>query len=125
MSAVPERVGRDKTRCLIYTRRRACNVDVPADHSREMIYGRLGDATVTPGFEAGLMTPDVHERSGTLLLRAWLEGESWRGLRVKITQIRHGSEPTVVITTTIETTCAVVESWLRELGSNSRPPPRR
>jgi hypothetical protein len=94
-----------------------------ADHGRAMIVDRLGDATVMTRFKAGLMKPDIHEPSGTLVLRAWVEGESLRGLRVKITQIRYGSDPTITMTTTIDTTCVVVEGWLRGLATNSGPPP--
>jgi hypothetical protein len=71
------------------------------------------------------MKPNIRERSEALLLRAWIEEGSSHGLRVKITQIRPESEPVVIMTTTIEATCAVVESWLRELGMNSAPPPSR
>ena len=68
------------------------------------------------------MKPDIHERSEALLLRAWIEGQPLGGLRVKITRIRPRGEVAVTITTTVETTCTVVETWLRELGT---PPPSR
>ena len=86
-----------------------------------MILARFGDASVMTSFKAGLMKRRIRERSETLMLRAWVEGEFPRGLRVRITRIEPAREPTVTMATTVEATCAIVESWLRELGANSGP----
>jgi hypothetical protein len=76
-------------------------------------------------FKAGLMNPRIRERSGTLVLRAWMEGDPSHDLRVKITRIHAGSASTITMTATVEATCAFVENWLRELGANPEPPPGR
>lgn len=60
------------------------------------------------------MTRPSSDRSGTLLLRAWVE-ESQRGLRVRIIQIYPGGEPSTSVAASVETTCAIVENWLYEL----------
>jgi hypothetical protein len=76
------------------------------------------------GFKAGLMNRRIRERSETLVLRAWMEGDPPHDLRVRITRIHAESASTTTITTTIEATCTFVENWLRELGANPEPPPR-
>lgn len=49
------------------------------------------------------------------MLRAWVEGESLDGLRVRVIRVEHSGETSTMIAGTIETTCDIVESWLNEL----------
>jgi len=55
------------------------------------------------------------ERSGVLLLRAWLEDGSPRRLRVRIIRLQHHGEPSATAAATVEATCAIVRAWLNEL----------
>ena len=73
--------------------------------------------------KARRMIRDVSQRSGVLLLRAWVEGESLEGLRVRIIRVEHSGETSTMIAGTIETTCDIVESWLKELlrGGTTHP----
>jgi hypothetical protein len=75
---------------------------------------------------AGCMMRHGRERSGQLLLRAWVEGESANGLRVRIIRVNPRGEPSATAATTVETTCAIVQSWLNDLlgeGETPKPPP--
>ena len=74
--------------------------------------------------KAGCMIRDVSQWSGVLLLRAWVEGESLEGLRVRVIRVEHSGETSTMIAGTIETTCDIVESWRKELlrGGPGAPP---
>jgi hypothetical protein len=91
-----------------------------------VVFGRCSDAAVMTGVDAGRMMRYGSERSGQLLLRAWVEGESAHGLRVRIICIYPLGEPSASVAATVETTCAIVRNWLNELikaGSVAEPPP--
>lgn len=62
------------------------------------------------------------ERRGVLLLRAWVEGEPPLGLRVRIIRLHGEGEPSSTVTSTVDATCALVQSWLNELLKTSPPP---
>ena len=59
------------------------------------------------------------------MLRAWIEGESLDGLRVRVIRVEHSGETSTTIAGTIETTCQIVEIWLNELlrGGHDAPTP--
>jgi hypothetical protein len=75
--------------------------------------------------KAGRMIRDVSQWSGVLLLRAWVEGESLDGLRVRVIRVEYSGETSTMIAGTIETTCDIVERWLNELlrGGPDAPAP--
>jgi hypothetical protein len=77
---------------------------------------------VTTGVDARLMTRKAAQPSGALLLRAWVEGDSSCGLRVRIIQIHPSGETSTMSASTIETTCDIVENWLSELLTAGTPP---
>jgi hypothetical protein len=96
--------------------------------------GRLGtlpsslpsDAAVMAGVDARLMTRNAAQPSGALLLRAWVEGESPHGLRVRVIRIHPSGKTSTTSAGTVEMTCDIVESWLNELlgaGTTPQPPP--
>jgi hypothetical protein len=61
------------------------------------------------------MTP-IRERSGVLVVRAWIECATPEGLRVRITQILGpAEEPTEATAATVDETLALVRSWLEYL----------
>jgi cell division inhibitor SulA len=68
------------------------------------------------------------ERTGVLVLRAWVEAEGLPGLRVRISRTIQGSqaEPVSTASATIDGVCVVVRDWLEELtqGGTSQVPPR-
>jgi hypothetical protein len=59
------------------------------------------------------------ERSGLMILRAWLETNSGDALRVRIiwTTWERG-EPWQSATSTVEGVCAQVRAWLEELAAD-------
>jgi hypothetical protein len=50
---------------------------------------------------------------GSLVLRAWLEGP--QELRVRITSVVGGNDPSTVVSATVDGACAMVRSWLMDL----------
>src|SRR5262249_31879069 len=85
------------------------------------------DAAVTTGVDTRLMMRNVAQLSGALLLRAWVEGDSSYGLRVRIIRIHPSGETSTMSARTIEATCDMVENWLGELlragTPHAQPPP--
>jgi hypothetical protein len=76
--------------------------------------------------DAGRMTRHGGERSGQLVLRAWVEDGSPYSLRVRIIRVYRRGEPSVMAAATVEATCAIVQNWLDELlgtASTTEPPP--
>jgi hypothetical protein len=69
----------------------------------------------------GMGTAD-EERTGVLVLRAWVEANSDNGLRVRITRTTPGGTTEAVISAaaTVDDVCTIVRSWLEEL----LPPPK-
>lgn len=65
--------------------------------------------------KAGHMIRNVGQRSGVLMLRAWVEEESSNGLRVRAIRIEPSGETWTMHAATIKTTCDIVENWLNEL----------
>jgi hypothetical protein len=68
------------------------------------------------------------ERSGVLVLRAWVETGGDHGLRVRITRITGTvQDPTVEpmssALTTVDDACTMVRVWLEELQHGPQPPP--
>jgi len=59
------------------------------------------------------------ERSGVLVVRAWVEGGTPAGLRARITQSRDltSNEQTITATATVEGIIAAVQAWLDALLS--------
>jgi len=62
------------------------------------------------------------ERTGVLILRAWVEAGKQPALRVRIIQIIHGGivEPMDSSSATIDGVCAEVRGWLQELEHGRR-----
>ena len=58
------------------------------------------------------------ERSGLMILRAWLETDSGDALRVRIISTTSESgEPRQSAASTVEGVCAQVRTWLEELAA--------
>jgi uncharacterized Fe-S cluster-containing radical SAM superfamily enzyme len=68
------------------------------------------------------MSRDQAEPSGVLVLRAWVEGETLDGLRVRVIQVENSGETSTMIAGSIERTCRVVEGWLNELLRTGQVP---
>jgi hypothetical protein len=81
-----------------------------------------GDAAVTTGVNTRLMKRNFAQPSEALLLRAWVEGDSSHGLRLRIIRILPSGETAIMSARTIETACDIVENWLRELLRTGTPP---
>ncbi len=60
------------------------------------------------------MSTSPGERTGLLLVRAWIEGDDQSTFRARITQRIDitGTEQTVTATATAEETCEAVRRWL-------------
>jgi hypothetical protein len=54
------------------------------------------------------------ERTGILILRAWIEERSTEPLRLRITEVVSGQESTVAMTVTVEDACQAVRHWLEK-----------
>lgn len=69
------------------------------------------------------MTTDSTERTGVLVLRAWIEGDPSTGLRARITQAVDNAAPEYLVATaaTVEDVCAGVRGWLEELIARQLP----
>jgi len=72
------------------------------------------------------------ERGEVLVLRAWMEGNQTRALRVRVIRVTGSTEPMTAIAATVDGVCAIVQAWLEELlrspgrpGSTTKPPPTR
>jgi hypothetical protein len=63
---------------------------------------------------------NIGEPSGVILLRAWVEGGSPAGLRVRIIRIHFSGTTSVISAGTVEATCEIVASWLNELLRSPR-----
>jgi hypothetical protein len=66
------------------------------------------------------------ERTGTLVLRAWVERHGDRNvLRVRITRTVRScrNEPVTSASATIDGVCSTVRAWLEELLQGTGPPP--
>ena len=62
----------------------------------------------------------IEERSGVLVIRAWIESAAPERLRVRITQILGpGEEQTETAAATIDQALALVRSWLEDLIADS------
>jgi hypothetical protein len=62
----------------------------------------------------------MRDRTGLLIIRAWLEDGSERPLRASVrltTDVATGIEREFTVTDA-DTVCAEVRAWLRELGSD-------
>jgi len=84
-------------------------------------------AVMTPGVDAQGMMENIGEPSGIILLRAWVEGRSPEGLRVRVIRVRHSGTTSISSAGTVEATCEIVANWLNELlreGTTPRPPLR-
>lgn len=77
---------------------------------------------MTTGVETRLMMPNVAQPSEALLLRAWVEGDSSHGLRLRVIRIRPSGETTTMSARTIEAACDIVEKWLSDLLRTGTPP---
>jgi hypothetical protein len=66
------------------------------------------------------------ERTGVLVLRAWVETDEEPRLRVRIIRLVQGdaAEPLSAASATIDGVCAIVRCWLEELlyGLEATPP---
>jgi hypothetical protein len=74
---------------------------------------------VTTIQNAGLEMAKMTERSGVLVVRAWVEGGTPAGLRARITQSRDLTNTEQLVTTaaTVEDILAAVRAWLDALLS--------
>ena len=63
-------------------------------------------------------------RTGVLVLRAWVEGDGGRSLRVRVTRTIHGDTRELVSSAaaTVDGACAIVRAWLEELEGHARAP---
>jgi hypothetical protein len=67
---------------------------------------------------------EVEDRTGVLVLRAWVECAGPRGFRARITftaDIDEGSEQVEVVASP-KAAIAVVSRWLREIAGDVAPP---
>jgi riboflavin synthase alpha subunit len=56
------------------------------------------------------------ERTGILVLRAWVEGDGDHPLRVRITRVEgRTTEPETSASVTVDGVCAVIRAWLEAL----------
>lgn len=64
------------------------------------------------------------DRTGVLILRAWVEDGRQRRLRVRITRTTGHRDPSTATVTTSEQACAIVRRWIGELldGNDSARP---
>ena len=69
------------------------------------------------------MTRNAAQPSEALLLRAWVEGESPHGLRVRVIRIHPAGKTSTMSAGTVEVTCGIVETWLNELLQTGRDDP--
>jgi hypothetical protein len=72
------------------------------------------------------MEATEEERTGVLVLRAWVQGAGDQGLRVRITQVTptiQGAavEPVSSASATVDGVCATVRAWLEELVDGRQP----
>jgi hypothetical protein len=68
------------------------------------------------------------ERSGVLVLRAWVEGAAAQGLRVRITRVTGAVDDAIVepvssTFATVDDACTMVRVWLQELQQGLQPLP--
>jgi hypothetical protein len=67
------------------------------------------------------------ERTGVLVLRAWVEADGNNGLRVRITRTIPGgtTEGVSSAAATVDGVCTMIRNWLEELlhGRQPLPPP--
>lgn len=68
------------------------------------------------------MRENIGEPSGVILLRAWVEGGSPDGLRVRVIRIRHSGTKSIISAGTVEATCEIVANWLNELLTDGTTP---
>jgi hypothetical protein len=63
------------------------------------------------------------ERTGTLILRAWIEDYGDQTLRVRVTWVIQGraNEPVSSASATVDGVCAIVRDWLEELLREAEP----
>ena len=64
------------------------------------------------------------ERTGVLVLRAWVEADGDNGLRVRITSTASDGASEVIsrASATVDGVCTLVRSWLEELLHGRWPP---
>jgi hypothetical protein len=57
------------------------------------------------------------ERHELMILRAWLEADAGRGLRVRITRVDHDrpNQPEITAMASIDDVCTLVRRWLETL----------
>jgi hypothetical protein len=106
----------------------------PARPPRAVAHGsaspRIGvscnDGAVTGGENTQRMGTIEEERTGVLVLRAWVETDEEPGLRVRIIRLVQGdaAEPLSAASATVDGVCAIVRCWLEELlyGLEATPP---
>jgi hypothetical protein len=65
------------------------------------------------------MASEIRDRTGVLVVRVWIEGDSTAGVRARITRtVDIGSrEDAVSIASSVEEIRAIVEAWLEEFVS--------
>jgi hypothetical protein len=59
------------------------------------------------------------DRTGVLILRAWVEGRSGDRLRVRVTQVLDGQESPVTAAANADDVCDQVRRWLTALVESS------
>jgi hypothetical protein len=92
----------------------ANGVWVPFSASAKQV--RLDDFSVTAHGDTVRMSTG-EERTGVLILRAWVEDDDEHPLRVRITRTARDrvTEPITSASVTIEGICMVVQAWLEHL----------
>ncbi len=73
-----------------------------------------GDSVVTPDRHALRMKTQSPDRTGLLIVRLWIEGNTREGFRARITQTLDsaGVERNIATAGTPQAVCEVVQTWI-------------
>ena len=73
-----------------------------------------GNTHVTPDGDDALMSLDVSERTGVMIVRLWIEADHPSGLRARITQTLDTTttEHSVAVGASADDICDVVKGWV-------------
>ena len=73
------------------------------------------------GHGVDMASPPV-DRTGTLMVRLWIEPGHATGVRARITQaLDADAEPWVAVAGSADDICAIVRTWVEEVTSSSDP----
>jgi hypothetical protein len=70
------------------------------------------------------MVTEPTERTGVLVVRAWIEGDASTGLRVRVTEAVDNAAPEYLVATAanVDDVCEGVRGWLEDLIARQKPP---